>query len=122
MPPFSEVELDSAIDYSMERGKLWQTIYMHFQSWIIGLNIEQFGSYNNMLNPGWLGSHCSTAAARQEIHFLTGRMPGDFFKFSSSFWGLKYTGFGNLFLDHEKKSIGQEYTVWIFITRNGLSI
>jgi len=53
VPPFSEVELDSAIDYSMERG--------------------------------WLGPHCSTSAARQEIHFLTGRMPGDFFKFSSSF-------------------------------------
>jgi len=53
VPPFSEVELDSAIDYSMERG--------------------------------WLGTHCAASAARQEIHFLTGRMPGDFFKFSSSF-------------------------------------
>jgi len=53
VPPFTEVEMDSAIDYSMERG--------------------------------WLGAHCSGTAARQEIHFLTGRMPGDFFKFSSSF-------------------------------------
>jgi len=34
---------------------------------------------------GWLGKECDTRAARQEIHFLTGRNPGDFFKFSSSF-------------------------------------
>ena len=37
MPPFSEVELDSAIDYSMERGKLWQIIH------ILRLSIEQHG-------------------------------------------------------------------------------
>ena len=34
---------------------------------------------------GWLGSNCGTKAGRQEIHFLTGRNPGDFFKFSASF-------------------------------------
>lgn len=34
---------------------------------------------------GWLGAECGDKAGRQEIHFLTGRNPGDFFKFSSSF-------------------------------------
>jgi len=34
---------------------------------------------------GWLGSQCDSQAARQEIHFLSGRNPGDFFKFSPMF-------------------------------------
>ena len=34
---------------------------------------------------GWLGAECGDKAGRQEIHFLTGRNPRDFFKFSSSF-------------------------------------
>ena len=34
---------------------------------------------------GWLGPQSGSRAGRQEIHFLTGRNPGDFFKFSSSF-------------------------------------
>ena len=40
-------------------------------------------SYN--IERGWLGRECDSRAARQEIHFLTGRNPGDFFKFSSQF-------------------------------------
>jgi len=51
--PYSEAELDSAIDYYIERG--------------------------------WIGAHSAAPAARQEIHFLTGRVPGDFFRFSSVF-------------------------------------
>jgi len=50
---FTESELDSMIDYYIERG--------------------------------YLGKECDSRAARQEIHFLTGRNPGDFFKFSNSF-------------------------------------
>lgn len=34
---------------------------------------------------GFLGAYTDSPAARQEIHFLTGRNPGDFFNFSSSF-------------------------------------
>jgi len=34
---------------------------------------------------GWLGKEADSRAARQEIHFLTGRNPWDFFRFSSSF-------------------------------------
>jgi len=34
---------------------------------------------------GWLGEEADSRAARQEIHFLTGRNPWDFFRFSSSF-------------------------------------
>ena len=34
---------------------------------------------------GWLGKEADSRAARQEIHFLTGRNPHDFFRFSSSF-------------------------------------
>ena len=34
---------------------------------------------------GWISAECGSRAGRQEIHFLTGRNPGDFFKFSSSF-------------------------------------
>jgi len=34
---------------------------------------------------GWLRANSAARAGRQEIHFLTGRNPGDFFKFSSSF-------------------------------------
>lgn len=33
----------------------------------------------------WLKPDCATLAARREIHFLTGRIPKDFFKFSASF-------------------------------------
>jgi len=34
---------------------------------------------------GWLGKECDSKSARQEIHFLTGRNPGDFFRFSAGF-------------------------------------
>jgi len=51
--PYSESELDSHIEYYVERG--------------------------------WISKECSAMAARQEIHFLTGRNPGDFFNFSPSF-------------------------------------
>jgi len=34
---------------------------------------------------GWLGKEADSRAGRQEIHFLTGRHPWDFFRFSSSF-------------------------------------
>jgi len=51
--PYTESELDTMIDYYVERG--------------------------------YLGKECDSRSARQEIHFLTGRNPGDFFKFSSSF-------------------------------------
>jgi len=34
---------------------------------------------------GWMGKETDSRAARQEIHFLTGRHPWDFFRFSSGF-------------------------------------
>jgi len=37
------------------------------------------------IEKGWMGEDCDSQAARQEIHFLTGRNPGDLFKFSPSF-------------------------------------
>lgn len=34
---------------------------------------------------GWMGKECMDMTAKQEIHFLTGRNPKDFFNFSPSF-------------------------------------
>jgi len=50
---YTPSELDSAIDYSIEKG--------------------------------WIRTEAGTATTRRELHFLTGRNPADFFKFSALF-------------------------------------
>lgn len=79
-------DTDSHLPFALLGEEGWRTMDPFLPVQVLPYSEAELDSaISYYLERGWIGSHCNTAAARQEIHFLTGRRPKDFFEFSSSF-------------------------------------
>ena len=79
-------DTDSHLPFSLLGEEGWRTMDPFLPIEVLPYSeVELDSAISYYRERGWLGEHCQTAAARQEIHFLTGRVPHDFFRFSSSF-------------------------------------
>ena len=79
-------DTDSHLPFSLLGEEGWRTMDPFLPIEVLPYSEAELDSAISYYRErGWLGEHCETPAARQEIHFLTGRVPADFFRFSSSF-------------------------------------